>query len=156
MTDLVLINSPIQRYSESYRPEYKTTAPLGLGYLGTITRNAGIETIIVDAEAKRLSVQEIAHKVNSLLPRSVGINMFSTNPQISLEILDSIDAPHKMVGGTHASLCGEDIARQRPDLLVVRGEAENAIVGAVKSQKTGLLDTGLVNDLDKFFMLRSS
>ena len=39
MTDLVLINSPIQKYSNVYRPQYRTTAPLGLGYLGTIARN---------------------------------------------------------------------------------------------------------------------
>lgn len=146
---LVLINSPIQKYSESYRPDYKTTAPLGLGYLGTMARNAGIETVLIDAEAKKLSVEEIAGKVNSLSPKSVGINMSSTNYQLSLEILDSVNAPHKMVGGAHASLCGEEIVSQRSDLLVVRGEAENIFVDSVRSQKTGLINAGQVRDLDK-------
>jgi len=150
MIDLVLINSPIQRYSESYRPDYRTTAPLGLGYLGTIARKAGIETLLIDAEAEKLSVGEIARKVNALSPKSVGINMSSTNYQISLEILDEIDAPHKMVGGAHASLCGEEVASLRPDLLVVKGEAENIIVDVVRSQKTGLLNAGKVTELDAF------
>lgn len=149
MTSLVLINSPIQRYSESYRPEYKTTAPLGLGYLGTIARNAGIETALIDAEAKKLSVEEIARKVNALSPKSVGINMSSTNYQLSLQILDRINAPHKMVGGAHATLCGDELSQARPDLLVIKGEADNVVVDAVRNQKTGLLNAGKVMELDK-------
>jgi radical SAM superfamily enzyme YgiQ (UPF0313 family) len=148
MTSLVLINSPIQRYSESYRPSYVTTAPLGLGYLGTITRRAGIDTSLVDAEAKKLSVDEIVRKVNSLSPQSVGINMASTNYQLALEILDGIEAPHKIVGGAHASICGEELAQSKPDLLVVAGEAENVIVDLIKSQRTGLVKAGRTTNLD--------
>ncbi len=148
MTDLVLINSPIQRYSESYRPDYRTTAPLGLGYLGTMARQAGISTAIIDAEAKKLSIDEIAKKVNAMSPKSVGINMSSTTYPISLEILDKIKAPHKMVGGAHASLCGEEVAQQRQDLLVVRGEAETVIVEAFRNQLTGLVNAGQVKNLD--------
>ena len=148
MTDLVLINSPIQRYSEDYRPDYKTTAPLGLGYLGTIARNAGIETVLIDAEAKKLSIDEINRKVNALSPKSVGINMSSTNYHLSLEILDGIEAQHKMVGGYHASLCGKELSEARPDLLVVKGEAENVLVDVIRNQKTGLLDAGKIIELD--------
>lgn len=156
MTSLVLINSPIQRYSEIYRPDYKTTAPLGLGYLGTITRRAGIETTLVDAEAEKLSVQEVVERVNALSPKSVGINMSSTNYQLSLEILDDIDAPHKMIGGAHASLCGEELALTRPDLLVVKGEAEDVIVDAVRNQRKGLINAGLVKNLDKLSFIDRS
>jgi anaerobic magnesium-protoporphyrin IX monomethyl ester cyclase len=148
MTDLVLINSPIQRYSESYRPDYRTTAPLGLGYLGTMTRNTGISTTLIDAEAKKLSIDEIVRKANALTPKSVGINMSSTNYHISLEILDKIEAPHKMVGGAHSSLCGAELSQIRPDLLVVRGEAESMIADAVKYQLTGLVNAGQIKDLD--------
>ena len=107
MTHLVLINSPIQKYSDAYRPQYRTTAPLGLGYLGTIARKAGIETVLIDAEAEKLTVEELTHKVNTLNPKFVGINMTSTNYKISLEILDDIDAPHKLVGGPHSTLKGD-------------------------------------------------
>ena len=148
MTKLVLINSPIQKYSDSYRPKYRTTAPLGLGYLGTIARNAGIETVLIDAEAEKLTLPELTQKVNALNPQTVGINMTSTNYKISLEILDGIDSPHKMVGGAHATLKGEDIARERPDLLVVKGEADDAFVDLVRNQRKGLVTTGLVNNLD--------
>ena len=70
MTDFVLINSPIQKYTTDYRPDYKTTAPLGLGYLGTITRNAGIETVLIDADATTVmeynnSQQEAANTFSS-------------------------------------------------------------------------------------------
>jgi hypothetical protein len=43
MTEVVLINAPIQRYSDAYRPRYRTTAPLGLGYLATVAMKAGYE-----------------------------------------------------------------------------------------------------------------
>lgn len=146
---LVLINSPIQKYSDSYKPNYRTTAPLGLGYLGTIARNAGIETILVDAEAEKLTIDELTEKVNSLSPSVVGINMTSTNYQISLEVLDRIDAPHKLVGGPHATLKGDEIARERRDILVVKGEAENVFLSAISNPQTGILSAGLVTDLDK-------
>src|SRR3989344_2827972 len=149
MTDLVLINSPIQKYSDEYRPHYRTTAPLGLGYLGTIARNAGIETILIDAEAKKLTVEELTKKVNNLSPRTVGINMTSTNYKISLEILDGIDSPHKLVGGAHATLKGDELAKERPDLLFVKGEADNMFLDAIKTPQTGVLSAGLVTNLDK-------
>ena len=149
MTSLVLINSPIQEYSEIYRPDYKTTAPIGLGYLGTIARNAGIDTELVDAEAEKLSIEETTRRVNSMCPRSVGINMSSTNYHLSLNILDRINAPHKIVGGPHASLMGERLTKQRPDLLVVSGEADDLIVDLVNNKRTGLVSGGLTQNLNK-------
>lgn len=147
--DLVLVNSPIQEYEDGYRPDYRTTAPLGLGYLGTIAQNAGIRTLIVDAEAEKLSIPEIRKRVNDLSPKSVGINMTSTNHQISLGILEGIDAPHKMVGGAHATLKGQEISAENPNLLVVAGEAEDVIVDAVRNQRRGFVNAGRVQDLDR-------
>lgn len=149
MTSLVLINSPIQRYSDSYRPQYHTTPALGLGYLATIARNAGIDTEIVDAEAEKLSVEETAQAVNELIPRTVGINMTSTNHEISLDILRNIDAPHKLVGGAHATLRGAQISAQNPDLLVVSGEADDIIVEALNSGRKGLVRANSITNLDR-------
>jgi len=146
MTDLVLINSPIQRYSSDYRPDYKTTAPLGLGYLGTIARNAGIETEIVDAEAEKLSVEEIAQRANNMTPNVVGINVASTNFEISLDILGQIDAPHKIIGGPHATLKGEELVG---DHLVVKGEAEDVFVDVVRNPRTGVINAGRTENLDR-------
>jgi anaerobic magnesium-protoporphyrin IX monomethyl ester cyclase len=145
--DLVLINSPIQKYSKEYRPKYRTTAPLGLGYLGSVAQNAGIETAIVDAEAEKLTVAELTERVNNMNPQTVGINTTSTNYKISLEILDKLEAPRKIVGGPHATLRGkEDFTG---DYLVVRGEAENVFLDAIRGMYQGVIDAGTVTDLDR-------
>ena len=142
---LVLVNSPIQKYSDEYRPRYRTTAPLGLGYLGTIARNHGVETSIIDAEAEKLTIPEIAERVNNQSPDVVGINMTSTNYKISLEILAQIDAPHKIIGGPHATLMGDRI---QGDYLVVKGEAENIFLDILHKKRSRVIDAGLVNDLN--------
>lgn len=147
--ELVLINSPIQEYEDGYRPDYRTTAPLGLGLLGTITRQSGIDTIIVDAEAEKLSIPEITKRVNGYNPKSIGINVTSTNYHLCLDILKGIDAPHKMVGGAHATLKGPQISTENPGLLVVAGEAEDVIVDAVRSKRTGFINAGRIEDLDR-------
>ena len=143
---LVLVNSPIQEYGNSYRPEYRTTAPLGLGYLGTIARRNGIEAFVVDAEAEKLSVDETAERVSNLQPDFAGINMASTNWRLSLKILDRIDAPHKLVGGPHATLKGDEL---HGDYLVVKGEAEDVLMDVLRNPRNGVVNAGVVNDLDR-------
>src|SRR3989344_3727419 len=143
---LVLVNSPIQEYGNSYRPEYRTTAPLGLGYLGTIARRNGIEAFVVDAEAEKLSVDETAERVSNLQPDFAGINMASTNWRLSLKILDRIDAPHKLVGGPHATLKGDEL---QGDYLVVKGEVEDVLMDVLRNPRNGVVNAGVVNDLDR-------
>ena len=143
---LVLINSPIQRYSGEYRPIYRTAAPLGLGYLGTLARNEGIETSIIDAEAEKLTIEEIVKRTNETLPDVVGINMATTNYRVSLEILNKVESPHKIIGGPHATLRGE---RFGDDFLVVKGEAEDVFLDVIANSKKGVIDAGITNDLDK-------
>ena len=104
MVDVVLINSPMQEYSDDHKPEYFTTAPIGLGYIATIANKEGIETLIVDAEAERLSPRETMQRVNGYSPHSVGINSFSTNHEIVTKILNGVEAPNGYVGGPHAAL----------------------------------------------------
>ncbi len=149
---LVLINSPIQKYSYFYRPQYRTTAPLGLGYLGTIARRAGIETTLVDAESQKLTIEEIASHVNSMNPDTVGINMMSTNYEISLEILDNIEASQKIIGGSHATLKGDEIMGQvsnKGNYLVVKGEPEDIFVDLIRKGQTGIINAGRTENLDR-------
>jgi anaerobic magnesium-protoporphyrin IX monomethyl ester cyclase len=152
--DLVLINSPIQKYSNEYKPEYRTTAPLGLGYLGSVAQNAGIETAIIDAEAEKLTLKELTDRVNNMNPRAVGINTTSTNYQISLEILNGIEAPQKIVGGPHATLRGQDFNPK--NYLLVRGEAEDVFLDAIKGMYQGVVDAGIVSNLDRLPFINRS
>lgn len=146
MVDLLLINSPIQEYSKDNRPKYSTTAPLGLGYLATIASQAGYSVKIIDAEAEKLSTEEIIKKANSLKPKSVGINVFSTNYKRALSILNKIKSPYKIVGGPHATLIKEKLKSKKYVLII--GEAESVILDILKNKPSGIVYGGVVENLD--------
>ena len=145
MKDLVLINSPMQEYSERNRPEYFTTAPIGLGYLATIASQEGYDVAIIDAEAEKLSPREVIQRVTAYSPSVVGINAFSTNHELALGILDESPAKYRLVGGSHATLKPEDL---KGDHTVVRGEAENIFLELLRKQPGGIVNAGFVDDLD--------
>ncbi len=138
MADLVLINSPMQDYGlETIKPEYSTTAPLGLGYLATIAAESGLEVILLDAEYEKIGVEETISVVNEFSPENVGINSFSTNPDISMKILSKIEAPFKMIGGPFATLSGDEINN---DFTVIRGEADQIIMDVLKRKEKGVIE----------------
>jgi anaerobic magnesium-protoporphyrin IX monomethyl ester cyclase len=145
MKDLVLINSPIQEYSREKKPDYFTTAPIGLGYLATIASQAGYGVEIVDAEAEKLSPGEVVERVSSLRPSIVGINAFSTNHRLALDILNRSPADYRLVGGPHATLRGHDI---HGNYGVVQGEAENVFLRVLAERPRGIITAGVVEDLD--------
>lgn len=145
MTDLVLINSPLQEYERDNKPYYFTTAPIGLGYLATIAKRLGYDAYIVDAEAEKLSPEEIVERISAMKPKRVGINLFSTNHQLSLGIMDQIEAPVKLVGGPQVTLQPE---RVRRDYTIVTGEAEEVLPTLLREAPKGIVNGGIVHDLD--------
>ncbi|NPE26703.1 radical SAM protein [Methanococcoides sp. SA1] len=145
MKDLVLINSPMQEYSEKNRPNYFTTAPLGLGYLATIASNAGHNVELIDAEAEKLSSREIIERVNSHSPRVVGSNLFSTNHELALNILSRVSADYKLVGGPYVTLGGAGISE---NYGAIKGEAENIFLDVLGDRPKGIVKAGQVKDLD--------
>ncbi|MBS3087296.1 radical SAM protein [Candidatus Pacearchaeota archaeon] len=143
--DLVLINSPMQKYSEENRPHYFTTAPLGLGYLATIASNAGYDVELVDAEAEKLSPREIIERVNKYESKMVGSNLFSTNHKLALDIMKEINSDYKIVGGPYVTLGGRGIPIEYG---AIKGEAENIFLDVLKNNSEGFVDAGLVGNLD--------
>ncbi len=145
MKGLVLINSPIQEYPGDNKPDYFTTAPIGLGYLATIASQAGYDVEIIDAEAEKLSPGEIVGRVSKLEPSIVGINAFSTNHQLALDILTKSQASYKIVGGPHATLKGDTL---QGEFTVVRGEAESVFLDILRERPSGVVTSGVVENLD--------
>jgi radical SAM superfamily enzyme YgiQ (UPF0313 family) len=145
MKDIVLINSPMQEYSKINNPTYSTTAPLGLGYLATIASREGYNVEIIDAEAEKLSSTEVTRRVKDLNPEVVGINIFSTNYRLALDILENSSGDYKLVGGPHATLRGEEL---RGNYTVVKGEADGIFSKILEERPRGLVNAGLVQNLD--------
>jgi len=145
MTDFVLVNTPIQEYSQDYKPEYSTTAPMGLGYLATISSRAGFDTKLIDAEAEKLTLSEIQDRINSLNPQTIGVNAFATNYEISQKILRSVNIPNKIIGGPHASLL--KWAKEDNHTIVI-GESEEIILDVLKNKAKGIVKGKFVKNLD--------
>jgi radical SAM superfamily enzyme YgiQ (UPF0313 family) len=146
MVDFLLINSPIQAYTEHNRPKYSTTAPLGLGYLATIASNAGYQTELIDAESEKMSLERIISEANSKKPKIVGINLFSTNYKIALEILANIDSPYKLAGGPHVTL--DSLKIRSKEYTLVSGEADERILEILQKKPCGIINAGVVENLD--------
>ncbi len=145
MSKIVLINSPLQDYTLIQKPVYTTTAPLGLGYLATILKNSGFDVKLVDAEAEKLSFQEIIKTVSEYNPTVVGINVFSTNWNLSLSLLNNIEAQYKLVGGPHTLNLNSD---SYPNISIVQGEVESSIVEIITKKPLGLIIGSPVKNLD--------
>jgi len=97
--DVILINSPIFDYSEKHNDKIFLTAPLGLGYLATIAKNLGFNTGLYDLEANKVSIKECCEVINKLKPKVVGINLISTNYNLSKEIINNLDPSITIIGG---------------------------------------------------------
>lgn len=153
MTDLVLINSPMQVYDKKNKPSYETTAPLGLGYLATVCGDSGLSVKLIDAEAEKLSPDEIIKRASGYNPKTLGINSFSTNQDISIKLLRGINAEYKLLGGPYAT---GYTGSSYPDFTLVRGEAENVILSLLKQRPQGIVDAGKVLDLDSLPFINRS
>lgn len=77
MKKFVLINSPI--FGETTSEEEEYLSPLGLGYIATYLKRAGLEVMLLDSVKEKLGVDDILKKVSEIKPEFVGINVFTQN-----------------------------------------------------------------------------
>jgi len=85
--DLLLINTPLFRefpnkYDEDSLP------PLGVGYIASHAQNQGLKVILIDSIAERISLKSLSFKMNSLAPKTIGFNIFTTNYQLVKELVE--------------------------------------------------------------------
>src|SRR5260221_11126238 len=95
--DLILINSPLKNYDLSPRYNDFTLPVLGLGYIATYAHQAGFNVAVLDAEALGLGISRIASIVNHHAPRWVGLNLLAPTYRYSLEILQALDSPIRIM-----------------------------------------------------------
>ena len=88
---------------------YKTLPPFGLGYLATISDNAGISTVILDCEALRLSLIETTELIDKLSPSILGFTITSPSMNFVKDIMEIIspNEMHVIAGGAHPTALPE-------------------------------------------------
>ncbi len=126
---VVLVNPPLDVYEGGQTGIYKTLPPFGLGYLATISDNAGISTVILDCEALRLSLIETAELIEKLAPTILGFTITSPSMNFVKDIMEIIRANdmHVIAGGAHPTAMPETMFCDLPSLdAIFMGPAEEA------------------------------
>ena len=88
MKKFVLINSPLFRERTNEEEEY--LSPLGLGYIATYLKKAGLEVMLLDSVKERLGVEDILKQVSEIKPEFVGINVFTQNYELVQYIIEKM------------------------------------------------------------------
>lgn len=129
--EVLIVNSPLFRDSNSLYDE-DSLPPIGLGYVATALRQAGISVALVDAIADRLGLDQLVDLILETQPRLLATNVFTTNYDLVQELVERIAlaVPHIVVGGLstrtlHLKIFGWKVDGQ---LDVVFGDGEQIIV----------------------------
>lgn len=88
MKKFVLINSPL--FWERTDEEEEYLSPLGLGYIATYLKKAGLEVTLLDSVKERLGVEDILKQVSEIKPEFVGINVFTQNYELVQYIIEKM------------------------------------------------------------------
>lgn len=88
MKKFVLINSPL--FWERTDEEEEYLSPLGIGYIATYLKKAGLEVMLLDSVKERLGVEDILKQVSEIKPEFVGINVFTQNYELVKYIIEKM------------------------------------------------------------------
>ncbi len=114
--DLILINSPINDYTNVDRPDTEQLPAFGLAHIATECEKAGFNVGVLDAETLAIPPEEAARIINEVKPRWVGINMLTPTFPLGKRILQNINPDIPVAAGAaHAKAMPEQILRD-PDI----------------------------------------
>jgi len=107
--EILIINSPLFRESRLENCE-DALPPLGLGYIATHLQIKGYAIELIDAISNNISVKDLIETTETIKPKFIAINIFSTNCQLVKEIVVSIKMQvHFIIGGIAAKALYEQI-----------------------------------------------
>jgi len=112
--------------------------PMGILYVATYLKNAGVEVSLLDATAKRLSIKETANWIKKEDPDLLGFSTLTctsrTAPQIAREAKKENPNLTVVFGGLHATYNPTRILKKYPWIdVVVRGEGEQTALELVET-----------------------
>ena len=107
--------------------------PLGISILAAITRDHGYETIILDAMALKLSIDQAVEKILKLRPKYLGVTSTTIGIFSAAEVVRRVKEKNKeiisILGGPHLTAVPEETMRRFPEFdIAVIGEAEETVI----------------------------
>lgn len=127
---------PLRTLEQSYgklSAAGSTEAPQGLCSLAAVTRQAGIETVLVDATIEGLSNTQAAERALALAPQVVGISSVTASIHDAAEIAEIVKSRSPsvvtVIGGVHVTAVpSETMTRFRAFDVGVVGEGEDTVL----------------------------
>ena len=132
MKKFVLINSPL--FWERTDEEEEYLSPLGIGYIATYLKKAGLEVTLLDSVKERLGVEDILKQVSEIKPEFVGINVFTQNYELVKYIIEKMSIQCEcFVGGQVVKSIYETIFNWQTSnkMHIIIGEGELIIPAIV-------------------------
>lgn len=112
--------------------------PLGLGYIAAILENNGVAVEVIDADALKISDDELARQAREIKPDLVGITMMTATFDAGKKVIKLIRlvAPQAVIiaGGAHPSALPVETLEDIPELdLAAVGEGEFTMLELAKA-----------------------
>ena len=107
---------------------------MGLGYIATYLKKAGLEVTLLDSVKERLGVEDILKQVPEIKPEFVGINVFTQNYELVQYIIEKMPIQCEcFVGGQVVKSIYEDILEWQISnkINIIIGEGEFIIPAIV-------------------------
>jgi len=132
----VLLVNPFYPISETPSP------PLGLAYLASALKSAGMMVKILDLVVHPYRRSLLENLLKSVEPQMVGITAVTMNFDNAVEVVRSIKLLNPKIltvmGGPHVTFCAEDTLKEHPELdIIVKGEGERTIVELSRAAGNG-------------------
>ncbi|MBU2251383.1 MAG: cobalamin B12-binding domain-containing protein, partial [Candidatus Omnitrophica bacterium] len=148
--DLLLINPGNKKVTYGKLSEVFSgiEPPVWTGLLASFIRDKGFEVAIIDADAEKLSTQEIVERIVACDPILIGVGTIGANPSAAstpkmaaasqvLKLLKAKQLKGKTVAyGIHVSALPEKTLKEEAVDFVCRGESFYPILELLKTLKT--------------------
>ena len=114
--------------------------PLGVGFLGTLLKQAGHEVQVFDQNVEGMEDELLFDAVNRFEPALVGFSVITPNYPVARRQIAKLRQTHPdmriVAGGVHANLFPEDLLADGADIVVL-GEGEPVIAELVAHLQDG-------------------
>jgi radical SAM superfamily enzyme YgiQ (UPF0313 family) len=132
--NILLVNSPL--FDVPGMQHEDSLPPLGLGYLATSVKNAGLEVELLDAVADDCGTEGVICAIQSFRPKFVGLNVFTTNLELVQKIVTAPFDAHVIIGGPAVRALVDIVLGWETvnPITVIEGEAEHALPAFLKGQ----------------------
>jgi anaerobic magnesium-protoporphyrin IX monomethyl ester cyclase len=135
MIDLVLSRPGADLSAEDH---WGKNMPLGIGYLASAARNAGLRVAVVDGKSRgHRSVDQTAREILAHNPRVVGLSALTNDylkaKKIAKILKNSSNPPVVVFGGAHVNALPESSLNESTEIdYIITGESETSLVEFVK------------------------